>query len=237
MPILPPSFTPPQSYNPFASLEVNQVQVARPRAANAAGAAPASPPASAAIGSAASPGAYNFGWTVSGADEVKPAQVFDDGAKVYVQFSDMKHVPAIFAETPNGRVLLRWEQQPPYAVIARPEQTLIFQMGASEARAQRVAAGGAKSAGAASPLKSAATTTRDEQKARAASTDALWYVTKSSTMQTAAVQTPAAQTTAQTAVAPDVAPPQTGAAQPTRSRPAKPAGANTSTDALWYITK
>ena len=65
---------------------------------------------------------------------MKPTQVFDDGARIYVQFSDMKHVPAIFTETSSGRVLMSWELQFPYAVLTRPAQTLIFQLGRSSAR-------------------------------------------------------------------------------------------------------
>ncbi|MDN7513333.1 TrbG/VirB9 family P-type conjugative transfer protein, partial [Burkholderia multivorans] len=79
--------------------------------------------------------------TVAGADQAKPTQVFDDGARIYVQFSDMKHVPAIFTETSSGRVLMSWELQFPYAVLTRPAQTLIFQLGPFEARAQRGATG------------------------------------------------------------------------------------------------
>ncbi|EAY62195.1 SLT [Burkholderia cenocepacia PC184] len=138
MPILPPSFTPPQqaqTYNPFASLSVSAPPVTRARTIS-----PASPPAPPQGGPAGPAGTYNFGWTVTGADQAKPTQVFDDGARVYVQFSDMKHVPAIFTETSAGRVLMSWELQFPYAVVTRPAQTLIFQLGPFEARAQRSAA-------------------------------------------------------------------------------------------------
>ncbi len=140
MPILPPSFTPPQTYNPFASLEVNQVKLAAPRAANAPGGLPAAVPAGAPPSpmiSAAAPGQYNFGWDISGAPDVKPVQVFDDGTKIYAQFSDMKRVPAIFADTPHGRAVLRWESQPPYAVIASLEPSLVFQLGGAEAARRR----------------------------------------------------------------------------------------------------
>jgi Conjugal transfer protein len=80
---------------------------------------------------------YNFGWTTSGADQARPFQVFDDGTKVYVQFDDMRHVPAIFADTPAGRVLLQWQMKFPYAVIDHSERALIFQVGPYEARALR----------------------------------------------------------------------------------------------------
>ncbi|EPZ86435.1 transglycosylase SLT domain protein [Burkholderia cenocepacia K56-2Valvano] len=136
MPILPPSFTPPQqaqTYNPFASLSVSAPPVTRARTVSPA---PPPPPQGGPAGPA---GTYNFGWTVTGADQAKPTQVFDDGARIYVQFSDMKHVPAIFTETSAGRVLMSWELQFPYAVVTRPAQTLIFQLGPFEARARSAA--------------------------------------------------------------------------------------------------
>ncbi|KWK30146.1 lytic transglycosylase [Burkholderia stagnalis] len=217
MPILPPSYTPPQAYNPFASLSVTAPQVTRPRAAAQAASAPAGPA-----------GAYNFGWTVSGADAAKPIQVFDDGAKVYVQFSDMKRVPAIFADTPGGRVLVPWEPQFPYAVIARPAQALIFQLGAYEARAQRAAAGSPLPAGAPAQRPAMAAAASAPQTANkpagaaksTASADALWYVTKPSAGSTSLPMAAAAPAPA------------------TASVPAPaPAPARVSTDALWYISK
>ncbi|KVZ46695.1 transglycosylase SLT domain-containing protein [Burkholderia ubonensis] len=224
MPILPPSYTPPQSYNPFASLSVTAPQATRPRAA-----APAAAPSGPA-------GAYNFGWTVTGADQAKPIQVFDDGAKVYVQFSDMKRVPAIFADTPGGRVLVPWEPQFPYAVLARPAQALIFQLGAYEARAQRGTPGPLMPAGAAAQRTAATAAAsapppaqRTAETARSnASADALWYVTKSSAAPTplpAAV--PVAAATPSTAAVSAPAAATAPAAKPTR----------VSTDALWYISK
>ncbi|KWE54355.1 lytic transglycosylase [Burkholderia ubonensis] len=223
MPILPPSYTPPQSYNPFASLSITAPQATRPRAA-----APAAAPSGPA-------GAYNFGWTVTGADQAKPIQVFDDGAKVYVQFSDMKRVPAIFADTPGGRVLVPWEPQFPYAVLARPAQALIFQLGTYEARAQRgtpgplMPAGAAAQRPAATAAASAPPAQRTAETARSnASADALWYVTKSSAAPTplpAAV--PVAAATPSTAAVSAPAAATAPAAKPTR----------VSTDALWYISK
>ncbi|KVU26090.1 lytic transglycosylase [Burkholderia ubonensis] len=224
MPILPPSYTPPQSYNPFASLSVTAPQATRPRAA-----APAAAPSGPA-------GAYNFGWTVTGAEQAKPIQVFDDGAKVYVQFSDMKRVPAIFADTPGGRVLVPWEPQFPYAVLARPAQALIFQLGAYEARAQRGTPGPLMPAGAAAQRTAATAAAsapppaqRTAETARSnASADALWYVTKSSAAPTplpAAV--PVAAATPSTAAISAPAAATAPAAKPTR----------VSTDALWYISK
>ncbi|MDN7699817.1 transglycosylase SLT domain-containing protein [Burkholderia semiarida] len=246
MPILPPSFTPPQqaqTYNPFASLSVSAPPVTRARTIS-----PASPPPPQQGGGPAGPaGTYNFGWTVTGADQAKPTQVFDDGARVYVQFSDMKHVPAIFTETSAGRVLMSWELQFPYAVVTRPAQTLIFQLGPFEARAQRGAAAagmtaqagtaGTATAGAskksASAAANAATNAAPNTAAkRTASADALWYVNTPSTSGTAAASPstaniPATLPTAITSNTPPPAPAQAPAAQPSRA----------SADALWYISK
>lgn len=251
MPILPPSFTPPQqaqTYNPFASLSVSAPPVTRARTISPGSAPP--PPQGGPAGPA---GTYNFGWTVTGADQAKPTQVFDDGARVYVQFSDMKHVPAIFTETSAGRVLMSWELQFPYAVVTRPAQTLIFQLGPFEARAQRSAAAagmtaqagtaGTATAGesASASKKSAGTTTNaatnTASKAaakRTASADALWYVNTPSTSGTAAASPstaniPATLPTAITSNTPPPAPAQRPAAtaQPSRA----------SADALWYISK
>ncbi|MEB2601701.1 transglycosylase SLT domain-containing protein [Burkholderia cenocepacia] len=252
MPILPPSFTPPQqaqTYNPFASLSVSAPPVTRARTVSPA---PPPPPQGGPAGPA---GTYNFGWTVTGADQAKPTQVFDDGARIYVQFSDMKHVPAIFTETSAGRVLMSWELQFPYAVVTRPAQTLIFQLGPFEARAQRGAAAagmtaqagtaGAATAGASASAsaskKSAGTAANTTTNAaantaakRTASADALWYVNTPSTSGTAAASpstanVPATLPTAVTSNTPPPAPAQApaAAAQPSR----------VSADALWYISK
>ncbi|WP_174934733.1 transglycosylase SLT domain-containing protein [Burkholderia lata] len=252
MPILPPSFTPPQqaqAYNPFASLSVSAPQqVTRPRTISSA--PPPPPPQGGPAGPA---GTYNFGWTVTGADQAKPTQVFDDGARIYVQFSDMKHLPAIFTETSSGRVLMSWELQFPYAVLTRPAQTLIFQLGPFEARAQRSAGNGAgmtaqsgtggtaTAAAAAAGSKKSANTAANAAASpaataskRTASADALWYVNTPSTSGTTAASPstaniPATLPTAITSNTPPPAPAQVpaAAAQPSRA----------SADALWYISK
>ncbi|KVH58362.1 lytic transglycosylase [Burkholderia sp. MSMB1072] len=254
MPILPPSFTPPQqaqTYNPFASLSVSAPPVTRARSIS-----PAAPPPPPQGGPAGPAGTYNFGWTVTGADQAKPTQVFDDGARIYVQFSDMKHVPAIFTETSSGRVLMSWELQFPYAVLTRPAQTLIFQLGPFEARAQRGAAGMTAQGGAgtgtqrsgATTATAAATAPAAKQQAanastkRTASADALWYLNTPSTSGSASTAStangapasapsnmPATWPTAVTSNTPPPAMPQAPAAATPATR--------VSTDALWYISK
>lgn len=253
MPILPPSFTPPQqvqAYNPFASLSVSAPPAARARTL-----APAAPPPPQG-GPAGPAGTYNFGWTVTGADQAKPTQVFDDGARIYVQFSDMKHVPAIFTETSSGRVLMSWELQFPYAVLTRPAQTLIFQLGPFEARAQRGAAGataqagtgtaaGTQRSGAAATAAAAPTAkhTADASAKRTASSDALWYIDTASTSGSAATSSTANTSTTSTtsptpatwptAVTSNTPPPVATPQAPAATKPA----ARVSTDALWYLSK
>ncbi|HKT99040.1 MAG TPA: transglycosylase SLT domain-containing protein [Paraburkholderia sp.] len=248
MPILPPSYVPPETYNPFATLQVNQVKMTAPRGAQPTPAAP--PPA------IASGGAYNFGWNVSGADAAKPVQVFDDGTKVYVQFSDMKRVPAIFADTPRGRVVLRWEAQPPYAVLASPERKLIFQIGSAEAIAQKTGAAAVAGTATAQAPAAAASGEAAAPKAAAArgassmSTDALWYVTASSPVKAPAAKVPApqasagsAQTSPMSAAPAAPAAPAAQAAQaaqaggPSPTPVPKPQSGTPGTSALWYVTK
>ncbi|WP_321814835.1 MULTISPECIES: transglycosylase SLT domain-containing protein [unclassified Paraburkholderia] len=250
MPILPPSYTPPAGgYNPFSNLEVTQVRMSAPRTTQSA---PAALPASQAIAQGVAPGAYSFGWAVTGADDAKPVQVFDDGAKIYVQFSDMKRPPAIFADTPRGRVLLRWEAQPPYAVISSAERTLIFQIGTSEARAQKTANADAGRPALPGAQNTAAKSNKADKadKAAAPSTDALWYLNVP--RQAAQVQTKA-QEPARTAVQTEAqaTPPAAGATwpvaqTPSLNKPSAPAksdtnntntNANPGTSALWYVTK
>ncbi|HDR8861591.1 TPA: TrbG/VirB9 family P-type conjugative transfer protein, partial [Burkholderia territorii] len=213
-------------------------------------------------GPAGPAGTYNFGWTVTGADQAKPTQVFDDGARIYVQFSDMKHVPAIFTETSSGRVLMSWELQFPYAVLTRPAQTLIFQLGPFEARAQRGAGAaaaataqggtgttaGTQRPGAAATAATAAAAPTAKHGANASakrttSSDALWYIDTASTSGSAATastanSSPASATSSTPATWPTAVTSNTPAPVATPQAPAatKPA-ARVSTDALWYISK
>lgn len=236
MPILPPSYTPPQTYNPFASLSVNQVKLA-PHVPTTLTAKPAVSSASAA------PGTFNFDWAIAGDADVKPVQVFDDGSKIYVQFGDLKKVPAIFSESSRGRVLLQWDAQPPYAVISAPADSLVFQLGGAEAKAQRTAheaplpaggvttaqksqAGTLATAAVASP---ASTPSASETKSSASS--ALWYISTRSAS-SGGVQPVAAPTnaTAQVTAIPTVA-------APAATQSDSAARDKKSTDVLWYISR
>ncbi|NIF78110.1 conjugal transfer protein TrbG [Paraburkholderia sp. Cy-641] len=82
---------------------------------------------------------YDFDWHLSGAAEARPYQVFDDGQRIYLQFDDPKHVPAVFADTPAGLVLLHWHPDPPYVIVDQMEPALVFRATNQEARAVRVA--------------------------------------------------------------------------------------------------
>lgn len=82
---------------------------------------------------------YDFDWRLSGAAEVRPYQVFDDGQRVFLQFDDPKRVPAILADTPGGLVLLRWRPDLPYVVVDRMDPVLVFRAAGWEARAVRTA--------------------------------------------------------------------------------------------------
>ncbi|MEX3846293.1 transglycosylase SLT domain-containing protein [Paraburkholderia sp. BR10882] len=242
MPILPPSYIPPGTYNPFATLQVNQVKMS---ATHGAPAAPASASAASA-NSSATAGSYNFSWAITGADAAKPVQVFDDGAKVYVQFGDLKRVPAIFADTPRGRVVLRWEAQPPYAVISSPERRLIFQIGSAEAMAQQTAVGAAgrtataQTPATATPVAGAVAASKPDatREASGVSTDALWYVATSSTGKATSATLPALQDTVGTPQALPATAPRAAQKTDVSQTPApRPQAASPGTSALWYVTK
>ncbi|WP_050464268.1 TrbG/VirB9 family P-type conjugative transfer protein [Herbaspirillum autotrophicum] len=74
--------------------------------------------------------AYNFTYKIAGDVGIAPVQAFDDGEKIYIQFRDVKQLPAIFADTPAGQVLLRlgidYDIEVPFVVIRRLESELIF---------------------------------------------------------------------------------------------------------------
>ncbi|WP_081764977.1 transglycosylase SLT domain-containing protein [Robbsia andropogonis] len=139
MPILPPSYTPPQSYNPFETLQVDRIRFAKSPeiAADANAAASGTTPDMKSM--TVAPGKYHFGWTITGTPDVRPVQVFDDGTQTFVQLQDLAHAPAIFADTPQGRILLSWKRHPPYAVIDSLQAHLVFQLGSAQAKAERTA--------------------------------------------------------------------------------------------------
>lgn len=100
----------------------------------------------------ARPALYSFDWHVS-SGAAAPLQVFDNGQRVYLQFRTGAPVPAIFADTPGGLILLDWREEAPYVVINHMESRLRFRLGSEEARAWRKASGppGGVVTGAATP--------------------------------------------------------------------------------------
>ncbi|REE18620.1 conjugative transfer protein CagX [Paraburkholderia sp. BL23I1N1] len=82
---------------------------------------------------------YDFDWHLSGDAEARPYQVFDDGRKIYLQFADPKRVPAVFADTAGGLLLLHWRADPPYIIVDQMENALVFRASEREARALRAA--------------------------------------------------------------------------------------------------
>lgn len=75
---------------------------------------------------------YNFSYKIAGDRMVAPVQVFDNGAKTYLQFRDLTTLPAIFADTPLGEVLLKpgvgFDVEPPYVIVRNIEPELILVM-------------------------------------------------------------------------------------------------------------
>ncbi|TAL56913.1 TcpQ domain-containing protein [Pandoraea sp.] len=102
----------------------------------------------------ATPALYNFAWTIDGSGPVAPIQVFDDGQQIYLQFQTGAPIPAIFADTPGGAILLAWKSEPPYVVIAHLESHLSFRLGRQHVRAWRPPVAGPEGVafGAAAPV-------------------------------------------------------------------------------------
>lgn len=88
-------------------------------------------------GSALAQTSYNFNWNFAGDEDVTPVQIFDDGQHVYLQFSQGAEVPAVFAETPAGPLLLSPEKRSPYMVVNSLETKLSFRLQDRTARAWR----------------------------------------------------------------------------------------------------
>lgn len=85
---------------------------------------------------------YNFNWNLAGDDGIAPLQIFDDGQRVYLQFPQDAEVPAIFADTPAGPILLTPETRQPYTMVSRLETKLSFRLRNRTARAWRAAPDG-----------------------------------------------------------------------------------------------
>lgn len=77
-------------------------------------------------------GRFSFDYEIAGDGRSRPIQVFDNGAKTYLQYSAGVDVPAFFS--PNGDQHFVPTQEGPYAVIAGAPRDLIAQMGLSRTR-------------------------------------------------------------------------------------------------------
>lgn len=94
-------------------------------------------------------GAYDFSYQSSGDHRVRPAQVFDDGKSTYFQFRPGESLPAIFAETAQGPVILMPEMEGPYVRVPSVGSGFILRLGlgygriayVGSARAEGVPAG------------------------------------------------------------------------------------------------
>ncbi|BBO59925.1 TcpQ domain-containing protein [Mycoavidus sp. B2-EB] len=83
------------------------------------------------------PTTYHFDWHISGAPEVAPLQVFDNGQKLYLQFRKGFPTPVILADKPDGQILLHWRVESPYIVLNQLESRLHFRLGRQHAQAWR----------------------------------------------------------------------------------------------------
>ena len=75
---------------------------------------------------------FNFSYRIAGDRGAAPLQAFDDGKKTHLQFRDLTSVPAMFADTPAGRILLKagtdYDIQPPFVVLHHIEPELMLVM-------------------------------------------------------------------------------------------------------------
>ncbi len=79
-------------------------------------------------------GSYDFAYQSTGDVRVKPVQVFDDGRTTFFQFRSGEAVPAIFAETPGGPMLLMPVSEGPYVKVPSTPRTFLLKMGQASSR-------------------------------------------------------------------------------------------------------
>jgi len=86
---------------------------------------------SAAGASASSEGRFRFDWRMSGDPEVAPAQVFDNGRRMWLQFEPGQAIPAIFGRKEEGGYqLLDYRREGPYVVLEAVWRSLQLRGGA-----------------------------------------------------------------------------------------------------------
>lgn len=85
------------------------------------------------------PARYHFDWALSGSRAVGPEQVFDDGERTWLQFTDGAPIPAVFARSEQGDTPLSYRREGPYVVVRGVWPQLVLRGGHEEAYVRRVA--------------------------------------------------------------------------------------------------
>lgn len=96
------------------------------------GPAPRTPPAAA--------GYFDFSWELSGERQAAPLQVFDDGHRMWLQFSPSQGEPALWRPAPEGDLrAVDYSRQGPYLVLEQIWPELIVQTLGRQASVRRQA--------------------------------------------------------------------------------------------------
>lgn len=74
-------------------------------------------------------GSYDFSYDLTGAQKVRPVQVFDDGVSTFFQFRSGDPIPAIFANSQTGPVMQVPEMQGPYARVPGVARSYTLRIG------------------------------------------------------------------------------------------------------------
>lgn len=82
--------------------------------------------------SASSIEGFDFNYTVDLARDSKLVQAFDDGDRVYLQFSSMDELPSVYVENNGKRSLAKLESKPPYLISIGLAQKFILVEGKKE---------------------------------------------------------------------------------------------------------
>ncbi|CAM3710022.1 Toxin co-regulated pilus biosynthesis protein Q C-terminal domain-containing protein [Bordetella sputigena] len=83
---------------------------------------------------------HDFNWRLSGDRQVAPLQVFDDGARTWLQFAPGQPVPALFTEQNGLEQPARYVTQAPYVVVQGKWPAVVMRGGALQARADYLGA-------------------------------------------------------------------------------------------------
>jgi hypothetical protein len=75
---------------------------------------------------------FDFSYTVDLARDSKLVQAFDDGDRVYLQFSSMDELPTVYVENNGKRALAKLESKPPYLISLNLAQKFVLVEGKKE---------------------------------------------------------------------------------------------------------